>query len=145
MSKIVALVKFNSSVALVLDEPVKLNYKRYGDLIIGVDDTETFIRCYYSYESTREASFGCYVITVNTVDGEEIKCNSITIDGSITEAAELIGKELSACAVGNNTSLKKRYIFTGMYAIKDKLEEVVSSYKGKVYEYYEYEEELRRG
>ena len=36
--KILAVVKFNSGVALVLDTPLNKKYTKYGNTIIGVDD-----------------------------------------------------------------------------------------------------------
>lgn len=45
MRKILALVKFNDGQAIVIKKGLHFKYQRHGDLLIGMDETETFVDC----------------------------------------------------------------------------------------------------
>ncbi|WKL00871.1 hypothetical protein Q0F98_28665 [Paenibacillus amylolyticus] len=65
-----AIVKFNQGIAFVLDNPVKYTYYKHGNLIIGLDDTCTFVRCYYYDRPTPGfEAFGGHKFDITLDDG----------------------------------------------------------------------------
>lgn len=145
MNEVAALVKFNDENAIVLNKEINFRYQKQGNLIIGIDESETFIDCYY-YEPSSFGfkAFGGEEFDITLEDGEVIHCNGQWWHGGFTRAGELINKEVVGVTYQNIEALKKCYVFSGCFATKDGLEKLTNEYIGKVYEYYEYEEELKK-
>src|SRR5690625_6053855 len=90
-----AVVEFNQGVAFVLDKPVKYKYYKQGNLIIGLDDSCTFIRCFkYSRPSPGFYAFGGSKFDLQLENGEVEHCYGQWWDGGYKEASELLGVEL---------------------------------------------------
>lgn len=139
-----ALVKFNSGVALVLDKSPEFKYYRQGNLIIGLDDTCTFVKCYY-YErpSLGFYAFGGREFDIQLDDGDIVHCNGQWWDGGYRQASELLGEELMDVTYNDIPSLNDCYVYYGCFAIKSELEEKINSWDKQIYEYYEYEKFIK--
>lgn len=144
MAELAALVKFNNSKAFVLKDKVKLRYTRHGNILIGIDDSGTFVDCLY-YETPHGAfrAFAGREFDIPLENGEVIHCNGQWWQGGAEKAEEILGKNLVSATYGDMESLRKCYVYTGYCAIKEKLEELEATYNGKLYEYYEYEKVLK--
>lgn len=139
-----AIVEFNSGIAYVLDRPVEFKYYREGNLIIGLDDTCTFVRTYiYDRPSAGFEAFGGSKFDITLENGEVIHCHGQWWDGGIDKAAKLLGDELVRVTFDDIESLKNCFVFTGNYAIKSSLEQLRQTYTGKIYGYWEYEAILK--
>lgn len=141
---LIALVKFNNGVALVVKEKLNFTYTQHDHIIIGIDDSGTFLQCfYYGAPSTYFKAFGGHEFDITLENGRVIHCNGQWWWGGGEKAEEILNKEIVEATVGDIESLKKCYVYTGVYAIKDKIKKLISGYSGKLYEYREYAKVLK--
>lgn len=142
--KIIATIKFNDQIALVLSEHPKFNYKQYGDIIIGIDKTETFVNCYRYEDCGNWKAFAGHKFDIQLENGEVIHCDGKWWHGGHKKAEEILGMKLVNVTYQDIESLKQFYVFAGDCAVNDKLEQLISGYDGKIYEYQEYEASINK-
>lgn len=141
--EVLTLVKFNSNVAMVLRDEISYKYTKYGDLIIGTDQSGTFVRCYeYNRPSPGFFAFAGTDFDISLENGEIIHCYGQWWDGGYKRAAKILGCELVHVAYRSLEELKKCYVFIGTSANKDNLTTLINGYQGKVYRYKEYRDIL---
>lgn len=144
MNKLEALVELNGREALVVRDDIYFEYEKYGDIIIGIDETDTFLVVYvYDWPSKGFKAFGGREFDIELKDGEIIHCNGQWWYGGANKAIEVLGRDIISVAVGSVNELTETYVFNSMYMFKDKLEELIYSYEGRLYEYDEYRKILR--
>jgi len=137
-NKIIAVVKFNSGEAFVMENPIKLEYTKYGyDTIIGTDGS--FISCYGYKRDQYCKAFAGREFDLKLVDGTTEHCNGQWWDSITDKAKEVINDNMISITANNKDRLKQCYVFNGYYGIEKKINELRSQYKGKVYDYWEYE------
>ena len=139
--KVIAIVRFNSGYAIVTYEHPKLIYTKYGNTTVGTDGT--FTKCYY-YEKPDEhwQAFGGSKFDIQLSDGTIEKCYGQWWDGVSGKAIEVLGERPVNVTVGQLEALKSCYVFTGYTAIKSKYDELVSQYKGIIWDYWDYEKTI---
>ncbi|MDO3682177.1 hypothetical protein [Paenibacillus ehimensis] len=148
MSDLLALVKFNSEKALVLRDSLQLTYRKYGDLLIGMDESGTFMNLlYYEAPNSGFKAFGGREFDITLENGEVIHCNGQYWNGGRREAEKVLNEEIISVTVNDVESLKKCYVFRGMFAKKSKVEKLIEEYAGELFAYRDYELNLgpRRG
>jgi len=143
-NELIAVVKFNQGEAFVLSDKVEFKYQQHGNLIIGIDDSETFLDLYvYERPTPSFKAFGGHEFDIQLENGEVIHCNGQWWSGGIKQAEHILGKEITNVTYKSQQELKDCYVFTGCCAIKEKLEALRETYDGVVYEYREYEQLLK--
>ena len=144
MHDMIAAVLVNREVSPVLKEKVEYTYRKYPGLLIGQDATGTFFQVYkYERPTKYSKAFGGDKFDIQLENGEVEHCYGQWWDGGGDEAAKLLGKELVRIACGTEQGLEDCYLFYSCYADKEKLDELMSKYTGKVYEYNEYRDIMR--
>ena len=144
MSKVVALVEYNKDLAIVLEESVNFNYEKHGNVIIGVDDTKTFVRCYtYGEPYAGVKAFGGSKFDITLTSGEIIHCTGQWWDGGYEEASRILGVTLESAIYGSIEKLKHCYVYYSATAVKSKLDALKKSYVGKVWNSTEFEKQLK--
>ena len=140
MYNVEAIVKFNDGIAYVLDKPVKFKYYKHGKLIIGLDDSCTFVQCYhYDRPTPGFYAFGGHKFDLQLENGEIEHCYGQWWDGGYGEAEQLLGEEFIHVTYNTVDNLRNCYVFYGCCAIKSYLDDLRSSYSGKIHGYREYE------
>jgi hypothetical protein len=145
--KVLAIVKFNQGEAFVLEQEPVMKYKKYGnDTIIGTDGV---FYVFYGYErpSKYAQAFGGRKFSLTMEDGEVIECSGQWWDSLTDRAVKELGINntdnrtirATACSIDN---LKRCYVFHGYTSLGTKITELINTYNGPVYEYYEYEKIL---
>lgn len=141
---LLAVVNMNNDVAFVLKDRPVYEYNRYGDVIIGIDKTGTFLHTYiYERPSKYMKAFGGDKFEIPLVDGTVIECSGQWWDGGLKDAEKVLGESLSRIAHNSLTNLKNLYVFTGSSIVSRKKHAMLNNYEGKVYEYREFEEYLK--
>lgn len=136
--KALALVKINNQIGLVLDEPIMLTYQKKDGCILGSDGT--FLQTlFYDKPSLNWQAFGGRKFDIPLDNGEIIHCNGQYWDGIKELHRKMVDGEIISIAANDINSLKECYVFTGYKGIKHKINELIVSYKGIVYDYWEYE------
>lgn len=136
--KILALVKFNQSVAMVLDEAPKLVYRKQGGSILGSDGT--FLSTYYyDRPSPGFYAFAGRKFDLVMEDGEVVHCEGQYWDGVKDAHRKMVDGEIISVTANDIDSLKNCYVFCGYKGVKHKIKELIDSYNGIVYDYWEYE------
>jgi hypothetical protein len=144
MYTVETIVEFNDGIAYVLDKPVEFKYYKQGNLIIGLDDTCTFVKCYhYSRPTPGFEAFAGHKFDITLEDGEVIHCSGQWWSGGYTEAEELLGEKLVHATHNDIDSLKNCYVFYGCSAVESALEELRGTYNGEVKGYKEYRSQIR--
>ena len=140
-NKIITVVKFNSGEAFVMENPIKLVYTKYGhDTIIGTDGY--FISC-YGYSREYDKAFAGREFDLELTDGTIEHCNGQWWDSITSRAREIIDGNIIHVTANNIERLKKCYVFNGYCSIEEKINKLRSQYKGKIYDYWEYEKVLK--
>jgi len=140
MNEVIALTRMNGGLAIVLKDKVNFKYEKHGDIIIGLDDTETFVDClYYERPIGRFKAFGGREFDINLINGEIIKCNGQWWHGGIKKVSEILNDELISVTMKDIESLEECYVYSGCYGIKRKVDEMINNYNGKIFDYYEFE------
>ena len=147
--KIIAVVKFNEGEALVFDEMPDPIYTKYGnDTIIG--KSGSFYTCYgYNEPSRWSKAFGGREFNIKLSDGTIEHCSGQWWDlvtGVAKKELHIDGDERILVRVTANDikSLSNCYVYYGLYAIGSEVSEMRKQYNGRVYEYYEFENEVIR-
>jgi hypothetical protein len=136
--KVIAIVKFNSGIALVLDESPKLIYQKQTGCILGSDGT--FLQTYYLDRcGPGWEAFGGRKFDLIMEDGEVVHCHGQYWDGVKDAHRKMVEGEIIHVTACDINSLKDCYVFIGYKGVKHKVEELISRYKGIVYEYRDYE------
>ena len=142
--KIIAKVRFNDRYAYVLNKyPTFLYTKIDKETIIGYHEE---MYSFYKKEAFNEKwkAFGGRKFELKLTDGNVEKCFGQWWDG-ITKAVEELfkGKELCYFTFSSNDVLKDCYVYSGCYCDAVWLEKLDKEYKGKIYDYFEYEKLLK--
>lgn len=142
-NKIIAVVKFNDGEAFVMETPIKLEYTKYGnDTIIGTDGY--FISC-FGYQFDRHCkAFAGREFDLKLVDGTIEHCNGQWWDSVTSRARDIINGNIIHVTANNTDRLKNCYVFNGYCGIEKKINELRSQYKGKIYDYWDYEKILKQ-
>lgn len=144
MNQVLAIVKFNNYHALVLRDKVSMIYTKYNDLLIGKDESETFIDVlFYERPFGRFKAFAGREFDLPLSDGSSIHCSGEWWSGGSDKAEKILKTKLVGATYNDIESLKKCYVYMGHCAVKDKWLDLVNAYNGKIYEYREYEKEIK--
>ncbi|WP_308722465.1 hypothetical protein [Paenibacillus polysaccharolyticus] len=138
-----ALVTFNQGIAFVLDKPVEYTYYKQGNLIIGLDDTCTFVQCYSYQMIPGSNAFGGHKFDIKLDDGKIIHCDGQWWDGGYDRAAELLGEKLVHATYNTAERLRNCYVFSGSQAVESNLNQLRKTYTGDVQGYWAYEANLK--
>lgn len=142
-NQVEAIVRFNDGFAYVLSNPVEFTYYKQGDLIIGLDDTCTFVSCYhYSRPTMGFEAFGGRKFDITLENGEVIDCHGQWWDGGYEKAEELLGETLVRVTYKDIKSLKDCYVFNGCHAVANNFAKLHDTYDGVVQGYWAYEAQL---
>ena len=148
--KIVDLVKSESRIWIVFDEPVgKLTYEKHGDLMIGSDERGIFYHClYYANPTQNMKAFGGCEFDLKMKDGSVTHCYGQYWYGRIEEAEKVVGEEIAEIASSTKEELKRCYVFTHRNISDKKLREMFEEFEAshpgyKPWDYWEYEKMLR--
>lgn len=148
--KIVDLVKANSRLWIVFDEPVgQLTYEEHGGLLIGSDERGIFYDClYYDRPSPNMRAFGGREFDLPMKDGTMTHCNGQYWYGRISDAEKVVGEEIAEIGASTKEELKQCYVFTNRNISAKKLEEMIEEFKAanpdyEPMEYRVYEELLK--
>jgi hypothetical protein len=141
------LVKSGESKYLVFDEmPDKISTKYGDDTIIG-----RIGGVFYDFlakRNERREAFGGRKFDIVLDNGEIEKCEGQWWDAVTDRAREELGKEgnplseMMLIGVSSVDRLLDCYVYYGLWASKSKIEEMIADYKGRIYEYYEFKEEV---
>ena len=146
--KIKAIIgNFNGGFAYVLNRDIEYAYTKIDEnTIIGED--EGVIKFYerdnriYPFDKT---AFGGREFTLKLSDGTEEKCHGQWWDGMSKTARELYSYDnLVDFPSATIDDLQKYYLFYGRYCDKEWLEELKAEYKGRIYDYYEYQNFVKK-
>lgn len=140
--KVLAVVKFNDGEALVLDKLPKLKYTLSNGCITGTDGL--FADClHYEAPFGRFKAFAGREFEIKLEDGSVVKCNGQYWDGVKKGHIEKLGFVPGRATVNSLDSLKSCYVFTGYYANPELFQQLRATYEGKVWEYREYQEQIK--
>jgi len=143
-NKIIAVVKFNDGEAFVMEQPIKLEYTKYGGYtIVGTDGC---FLCCYGYESPGKTweAFAGRKFDLQLTDGTVEHCYGQWWDSITKKAREVINDNIISVTAKSIDGLKKCYVFSGYYGIETEIKKLRSEYLGKVYDYWEYEKILKQ-
>lgn len=142
--KVEKIVNFNDGIGFVLDKPIEFKYRKEGNLIIGIDDTNTFVKTYiYERPSPGFHAFGGHKFDIELENGEVIHCDGQWWDGGYQRAERLLGEKLVSATYNDVESLKNCYVFTGCTAIETNLAKLRDTYKDEIQGYWKYEALLK--
>ncbi|OKP91880.1 hypothetical protein A3844_01845 [Paenibacillus helianthi] len=143
-NQIEAIVTFNDGIAYVMSNPVEFTYYKEGNLIIGLDETCTFVSCYYYSRPTLGfEAFGGREFDITLENGEVIHCNGQWWDGGYLKAEELLGETLVSVTYKDIEALKDCYVFYGCTAIANSLNKLRETSDSAVKGYWAYEAQLK--
>ncbi|MGN4724209.1 hypothetical protein ACTFR8_24540 [Bacillus cereus group sp. MYBK15-3] len=144
MYEVVAMVIFNGEKAPVIAKRAEYTFRKYPGLIIGQDAVGTFLKCYkYDRPTKYFKAFGGDEFDIHLEDGEVEHCYGQWWDGGSDQAADILGKDIIRAAYGVEKELENCYVFSSGYVVKEKFEELMASYTGKIYTSDEYKELMR--
>lgn len=145
--KIIAIVgNYNGGLAYVLNRRIDYIYTKIDeDTIIGEDEGAlTFYERDTRIYPFNKTAFEGREFTLKLFDGTEEKCDGQWYDGMSKSAKELFNyKDLANFPHATINDLKKYYLFYAGNCDKQWLENLISEYKGKIYDYYEYQNVLK--
>lgn len=138
-----AVVKFNEGEALVLNEHPEIKYEKHFPYLFGVDQYGVFVNVYkYDPPTPGFVAFAGREFEIPMVDGTVTKATGQWWDEGINELGKALGSEIIPVTVNIRRDLEQCYVFYGLKADKQEYEKLRSTYKGKVYGYWEYVELL---
>jgi len=141
--KVLAKVKFNDEIALVLDRKPVLEYTKHKGIIYGTDGI--FYQCYkYDRPGKNWEAFGGHKFDIKLTSGEVINCNGQWWHGGHAEVEKLAGVTLCSAVHSTVDALKKCYVFSGDAADSKKFNDILNSYNGDILPYFEYEKLLNK-
>lgn len=145
--KLLYLVESGKSKFLVFDEmPDKISTKYGDDTIIG-----RIGGVFYDFlakRNERREAFGGRKFDIVLDNGEIEKCEGQWWDAVTDRAREELEKEgnplskMVLIGVSSVDRLLDCYVYYGLWASESKIEEMIADYKGRIYEYYEFKEEV---
>lgn len=149
--KIIDIVKFNDRHAYVFNEIPVRTYEKHDELLIGSDDSKTIIGClYYSVPMGQYSpyAFGGRKFDLPMKDGTTTHCWGQYWDGGVRDCEKVLGFELCELIASTRENLSKCYVFTSLYANKEKLQKLIDDFVSgnpdyKVWEYWEYKKHLK--
>jgi len=142
--KVLAIVKFNNDIALVLDKKPIITYEQHGNDLIGFDESGTFYDFfYYDKPSGSFYAFAGSKFDLQLKNGDSIHCYGQWWSGISETARKTVGKEICHVTWQDVDSLRDCYVFSGQSCDKEKHDKLISSYNGKIYDYWEYEKILK--
>ena len=140
--KVVALVEFNKSQALVFNRMPSYKYTKDGDLMWAKDGP--FYSCFeYDKPSKNWQAFAGRKFDLDMLDGSVTKCEGQWWDGGIGRLSEKLGFHLSSITIGTVDRLIECYVFMGTSGNIEDMHNMVSEYKGVVYPYRDYEKVIK--
>lgn len=148
--KLVALVKFNDGVALVLDAMPQLKYKKVGKALIGQDGVfYDFLG--YDAPSGRFKAFGGRQFDLPMEDGTVTHCNGQWWHGSNGDTYKHFGfpdykgfaDMFCSPPIATVEGLVKSSLFCSSYMLRSAFDEMVAGYEGPIYDRQEYEQMMR--
>ena len=112
-AKIMAKVKFNDGIAIVLDKLPELTYRRIGtNVIYGTDGT--FYKCYaYERSSPNWKAFAGRKFNLPMKDGNVTECYGQYWDAGQGELSEKLGITIEPVTMGTIPELIECYVFSG--------------------------------
>lgn len=149
--KIVDLVKANSRLWIVFDEPVgQLTYEKHGGLLIGSDERGIFYDClYYDRPSQYMKAFGGREFDLQMKDGSVTHCCGQYWYGHIDDAWKAVGEEITEIGASTKEELKECFVFTSRNISAKKLKEMLEEFDAAnpgydPIEYRQYKEMLKQ-
>lgn len=132
---------------LVFDEmPDKISTKYGDDTIIG--RIGGIFYDFLAKRNERREAFGGRKFDIVLDNGEIEKCEGQWWDAVTERAREELEKEgnpfskMMLIGVSSVDRLSDCYVYYGLWASESKIEEMIADYKGRIYEYYEFKEEI---
>lgn len=132
---------------LVFDEmPDKISTKYGDDTIIG--RIGGIFYDFLAKRNERREAFGGRKFDIVLDNGEVEKCEGQWWDAVTDRAREELEKEgnpfskMMLIGVSSVDRLSDCYVYYGLWASESKIEEMIADYKGRIYEYYEFKEEV---
>ena len=141
-NKILAIVRFNAREAFVLRNDVYYKYTRYNDIIIGTDGS-FYVVYKKGHCGPNWKAFAGRKFTLTMADGEVINCHGQWWAGGYAEAEKIVGITLVAATISTIADLKRCYVFHGDCADAAKIKQLRKRYKGRIYDYWEYEKHIK--
>ena len=145
--KLLYLVESGESKFLVFDEmPDKISTKYGDDTIIG--RIGGIFYDFLAKRNERREAFGGRKFDIVLDNGEIEKCEGQWWDAATDRAREELEKEgnplskMVLIGVSSVDRLLDCYVYYGLWASESKIEEMIADYKGRIYEYYEFKEEV---
>lgn len=145
--KLLYLVESGESKFLVFDEmPDKISTKYGDDTIIG--RIGGIFYDFLAKRNERREAFGGRKFDIVLDNGEIEKCEGQWWDAVTDRAREELEKEgnpfskMMLIGVSSVDRLSDCYVYYGLWASESKIEEMIADYKGHIYEYYEFKEEV---
>ncbi|MGK0207576.1 MAG: hypothetical protein ACI8ZA_001572, partial [Gammaproteobacteria bacterium] len=140
--KIVALVRFNSDVAVVFNKRPNYVYERKGDLLYAIDGP--FVSCFQYEEPSRAfKAFAGRSFDLPMKDGTTTKCNGQWWDKGLNKLSAMLEINLQHLTMGTVEKLKQCYVFSGTSCNADVINKMISEYKGCIYPYWDYEKIIK--
>lgn len=145
--KLLYLVESGESKFLVFDEmPDKISTKYGDDTIIG--RIGGIFYDFLAKRNGRREAFGGRKFDIILDNGKVEKCEGQWWDAVTDRAKEELEKEgnpfskMMLIGVSSVDRLLDCYVYCGLWASESKIEEMIADYKGRIYEYYEFREEV---
>lgn len=145
--KLLYLVESGKLKFLVFDEmPDKISTKYGDDTIIG--RIGGIFYDFLAKRNERREAFGGRKFDIVLDNGEIEKCEGQWWDAATDRAREELEKEgnplskMVLIGVSSVDRLLDCYVYYGLWASESKIEEMIADYKGRIYEYYEFKEEV---
>lgn len=145
--KLLYLVESGESKFLVFDEmPDKISTKYGDDTIIG--RIGGIFYDFLAKRNGRREAFGGRKFDIILDNGKVEKCEGQWWDAVTDRAKEELEKEgnpfskMMLIGVSSVDRLLDCYVYCGLWASESKIKEMIAEYKGRIYEYYEFKEEV---
>jgi hypothetical protein len=140
--KILAKVKFNSSIAIVIDSAPRLEYIKTDGIIYGTDGL--FYNCYY-YDSPGPnwKAFAGRKFDIHLKNGQVEHCYGQWWHGGHKKVGKMVGANLCHITYQTLDRLKSCYVFTGDSVDESKWSDFLSSFDVPLYEYWDYEKIIK--
>lgn len=145
--KLLYLVDSGKSKFLVFDEmPDKISTKYGDDTIIG--RIGGIFYDFLAKRNGRREAFGGRKFDIVLDNGKVEKCEGQWWDAVTDRAKEELEKEgnpfskMMLIGVSSVDRLSDCYVYYGLWASESKIEEMIADYKGRIYEYYEFKEDV---
>jgi len=141
--EIIAKVKFNDGIAIVIKESPKLVFKKEGDLMWGTDGL--FYTCYENQGCGKTwKAFAGRKFEIPLENGEVEKCYGQWWDAGQTRLSKNLNIRLGCATVGVLEKLKKCYVYCGYNVDFDKYQSLLVEYSHlPVFPYRDYEKVIK--